>query len=346
MDQETPNPIELLHWYDRHRRVLPWRAAPGQPPDPYHVWLSEVMLQQTTVASVGPYFTRFLTLWPTIADLASASLQDVLREWAGLGYYARARNLHKCAVVITNDHGGIFPDTEAALRTLPGVGTYTAAAISAIAFERHATPVDGNFERVMARLFAVEVPLPTAKSTLRGLAESLTPTSRPGDHAQAVMDLGATVCTPRKPNCIICPWKPACAARARGIAEKLPRKAPKKRRPTRFGTAYWCMNKKAEVLLRRRPKHGMLGGMLEVPSTGWSSSDTAGSPPFEVDWRPLPGVVNHGFTHFHLELTVRAAIVDTTGDCDGEWFSLKALETVGLPSLMAKVVRHALKNLH
>ena len=230
------------------------------------------------------------------------------------------------------------------MRTLPGIGAYTAAALTAIAFERRATPVDGNFERVMARLFAVKDPLPRAKLELRKLAESLTPDSRPGDHAQAVMDLGATVCTPRKPNCLICPWRAACAAHARGIADDLPRKAPKKYRQTRFGTAYWCINEKAEVLLRRRPQHGMLGGMLEVPSTGWSDSDTADSAPLVAEWKTLPGVVRHGFTHFHLELTVRVGKVDVVGECDGEWYSLTKLNTAGLPSLMVKVVRHALKH--
>ena len=343
-------PGDLLLWYDRNRRHLPWRAAPGQTADPYHVWLSEIMLQQTTVATVGPYFKRFLARWPNVADLAAAPLDEVLIEWAGLGYYARARNLHKCAVTIAEHHGGCFPDSEPALLALPGVGVYTAAAIAAIAFDHPATPVDGNFERVMARLHAVEQPMPAAKPRLRDLAATLTPTHRPGDYAQAVMDLGATVCTPRNPKCIICPWSDACAARIAGIAEALPRKVPKKRKPTRHGTAFWYLNPEGDVLLRRRPPSGLLGGMMEIPSTVWvedphKESVATSQAPVPADWRPLPGLVRHTFTHFHLELRVMATRIETAGDmANTRWHPIASLGRAGLPSVMIKIVRHALSH--
>jgi A/G-specific adenine glycosylase len=343
-------PLDLLDWYDHNRRALPWRAGPGRRADPYHVWLSEIMLQQTTVVTVGPYFRRFLTRWPRITDLAAAALEDVLVEWAGLGYYARARNLHKCAVTVVDRHGGDFPDRESALRALPGIGVYTAAAIAAIAFDQPATPVDGNFERVMARLHAVEEPLPAAKPRLRDLATRLTPAQRPGDHAQAVMDLGATVCTPRRPKCLVCPWSPACAARAAGIAESLPRKSPKPAKPTRHGTAFWCLNADHDVLLRRRPSSGLLGGMMEIPSTDWIEDPGPGdritpAQPIAADWRALPGVVRHGFTHFHLELKVLAARVDHRAAPEtAVWHPIADLDRAGLPSVMAKIARHALKH--
>ena len=341
-------PDDLLAWYDRNRRHLPWRAAPGEPADPYRVWLSEIMLQQTTVVTVGPYFRRFLERWPTVTDLAAARLEDVLVEWAGLGYYARARNLHKCAAALASTHDGRFPDTEAGLMELPGIGAYTAAAIAAIAFDRPATPVDGNFERVMARLHAVEEAMPASKPQLRSLAERLTPSLRPGDYAQAVMDLGATVCTPRKPKCMICPWTETCAGRIAGIAESLPRKSPKKPKPTRLGTAFWCLNQDSDVFLRRRPSTGLLGGMMEIPSTEWREDAILGEfklddPPLAADWRELPGVVRHTFTHFHLELRVLAGRTNGTGDpTPGVWHPIADLDRVGLPSVMAKIVRHAL----
>ena len=234
----TPDPAILLQWYDRHRRVLPWRARPGEQADPYRVWLSEIMLQQTTVKAVAPYYARFLARFPTVAELAAAPLDDVLKLWAGLGYYARARNLHACAKAVAERHGGIFPDTEEGLRELPGIGAYTAAAIAAIAFDRRASPVDGNIERVIARLFAVEEELPAAKPRIRELAEALTPPQRAGDFAQAMMDLGATICTPKKPACVLCPWMEACAARARGDQESFPRKAEKKTGALRRGAAF------------------------------------------------------------------------------------------------------------
>mgnify|MGYP003644882691 FL=1 len=350
----APHPIApeelnalLLDWYDRHRRRLPWRAPPGGRAQPYHVWLSEIMLQQTTVATVGPYFRRFIDLWPTVRDLAAADLDAVLHAWQGLGYYARARNLHKCAQAVTERHGGVFPDTEEALLALPGIGAYTAAAIAAIAFDQPATPADGNFERVFARLYAVETPLPQAKPALRALAAALTPAHRPGDHAQAVMDLGATICTPRSPKCMACPWHEPCAARRLGIAGELPRKTPKKQKPTRRGIAFWAVTQDGSVLLRRRPESGLLGGMMEVPSSAWIEAETtlpavAGEAPVKGAWRMLPGLVRHTFTHFHLELTVAAASVSQQPVADGVWVPLDRLGEHALPTVMKKVVTHAL----
>jgi len=343
----------LLAWYDRHARVLPWRVHPSdrmvEQPDPYRVWLSEIMLQQTTVAAVAPYYRDFLRRWPTVQALAESDLDAVLHAWQGLGYYARARNLHKCARVVSEDHGGRFPDTEEALRRLPGVGAYTAAAVAAIAFGRKATPVDGNVERVIARLFAVTTPLPAAKPELRRLAEWLTPSERPGDYAQAIMDLGATVCLPRKPKCLICPWADACAARAAGTVESLPAKAPKAEKPTRHGVAFWAVNAEGAVLLRRRPEKGLLGGMIEVPSTEWRSTpwtaeEAAGLAPVKAAaWLPLTGRVRHGFTHFNLELTLLAGrIAGAAPQGAGLWCPIDRLSDQALPTVMKKVVRHAL----
>ena len=339
-------PAGLLAWYDRHRRAMPWRALPGQRPDPYHVWLSEIMLQQTTVATVGPYFRRFLGLWPSVTDLAAAELDEILHAWQGLGYYARARNLHKCAIAVTEECGGVFPDTEAALLELPGVGPYTAAAVAAIAFGRRATVVDGNVERVMARLYAIETPLPAAKAEMRAKAEALTPAERCGDYAQAVMDLGATVCTPRNPACGICPWMAACAARRLGIEADLPRRAAKAEKPTRRGVAFWLVAPDGAVLLRRRPESGLLGGMMEVPSSGWregpwsESLDTSAAP-LEADWQPLPGLVRHTFTHFHLELKVLAAQAASRADVEGIWCEPGRFGEYALPTAMKKIVRLA-----
>jgi len=343
----------LLAWYDRHRRRLPWRAPPGERPDPYHVWLSEVMLQQTTVATVGGYFHDFVERWPTVAHLAAAELDDVLTAWAGLGYYARARNLHKCARAVTERHGGGFPDTEEALRQLPGIGAYTAAAIAAIAFDRPAAVMDGNIERVIARLHAVETPLPGAKPALHARVAAATPFERPGDFAQAMMDLGATICTPRKPKCILCPLADDCAARAAGIAEALPVKAPKKTRPTRRAVAFFATDPSGAVLLRRRPESGLLGGMMEVPSSPWETDgataldEARAAAPVSAAWRELPGRVRHTFTHFHLELTVAVARVEVSGVGDagsapGRWVAIERLGDVALPSLTRKVVDHAL----
>jgi A/G-specific adenine glycosylase len=342
----------LLAWYDCERRDLPWRAAPGATPDPYCVWLSEIMLQQTTVKAVLPRYTAFLQQWPDVKALASAELGQVLAAWAGLGYYARARNLHACARAIVSEHGGKFPDSEADLRNLPGVGDYTASAIAAIAFGRAATPVDGNIERVVARLFAVVTPLPEAKAEIKALAETLTPAKRPGDFAQALMDLGATICTPRRPSCTLCPLRLDCRGFAEGLTEVIPYRKEKRARPTRRGVAFVALRPDGAVLLRKRPLRGLLGGMLETPSSPWEERRPNGNAlrdaPLNAKWRKLPGLVEHGFTHFHLELSVyradvgldakpkRAARPEACG------FVLRRdLRKAALPSLMRKVLNHA-----
>jgi A/G-specific adenine glycosylase len=343
-------PQRLLAWYDRHQRTLPWRARPGRRPDPYRVWLSEIMLQQTTVATVGPYFRDFLARWPDVDALAAADLDAVLHCWQGLGYYARARNLHRCARVVSGELGGRFPDTEEALRRLPGVGPYTAAAIAAIAFDRPATVMDGNVERVVARLFDVTTPLPRAKPELRRLAESLTPAERPGDYAQAMMDLGATLCLPRKPKCMLCPLNEDCVARRQGNPEELPARAPKALRPKRHGVVFWTQRPDGAVLLRRRPENGLLGGLFEVPSTDWRAApwdigEAEGEAPVPAAWRPLDGIVRHGFTHFELELSLLAGTVGGAGARQGTWCPVDRLSDYALPTLMKKVVRHALAKL-
>jgi A/G-specific adenine glycosylase len=348
--QSTPNDIAaaLLAWYDRHRRALPWRAPPGQVADPYRVWLSEIMLQQTTVAAVGPYFARFLARWPTVRALAAAALDDVLTEWAGLGYYARARNLHACARAVVERHGGLFPADRAALESLPGVGSYTSGAIAAIAFDIPAAAIDGNAERVLARLYRVETPMPAAKPELRRLGEALVPPRRAGDFAQALMDLGSGICTPRKPVCVLCPLRDPCLALAAGCAEDLPRKAAKVERPRRAGVAFWVEDGGGAVLLRRRAEKGLLGGMIEVPSTDWLPAmpivaEARKAAPIGADWRILPGQVRHVFTHFELTLTVWAGRLAGPGDpALGLWVTPDRFGEVALPSLMMKVVRHAM----
>lgn len=337
----------LLAWYDRHRRRLPWRAPPGDPPDPYRVWLSEVMLQQTTVATVGPYFQRFVARWPTVRDLAAAPLDDVLHAWQGLGYYARARNLHRCAQVVMREHDGRFPDTEEGLRALPGVGAYTAAAVAAIAFGRKATPVDGNVQRVIARLYAIEAPLPGARAPVEARARALTPNRRAGDFAQALMDLGSLVCTPRAPMCALCPWRDACLARRMGTPEDFPRKAAKNAKPTRYGIAFWSVDDAGAVLLRRRADKGLLGGMMEIPSTPWRDrpwtlTEARAHGPVRAAWRLLPGAVAHTFSHFHLELTVAVGRVRSGAGADGIWCPLGRLGDFALPTAMKKIVRHVL----
>lgn len=328
---------ELLAWYDRHARALPWRVPPGGGvADPYRVWLSEVMLQQTTVAAVKDYFHRFTTRWPTVHDLAAADDADVMAEWAGLGYYARARNLLKCARAVAAK--GAFPDTRAGLQELPGIGPYTSAAIAAIAFDRAETVVDGNVERVMARIFDEHTPLPAAKPVLTDYAARLTPTARPGDYAQAVMDLGATICTPRNPACGICPWRGPCAARASDTAPDLPRKAPKPAKPTRFGIAYIGRRADGAWLLERRPDKGLLGGTLGWPGTDWTTEDPVESPPIAADWRALDAEVRHTFTHFHLRLSLRVAHLPM--DAPGEFVAADAFNPRDLPTLMRKA--HAL----
>ena len=302
---------QILAWYDTHARSLPWRVSPadhaaGITPDPYRIWLSEVMLQQTTVAAVKDYYHRFTQRWPTVQDLAAAEDGDVMGEWAGLGYYARARNLLKCARVVTNEHDGIFPDSYDGLLKLPGIGPYTAAAISSIAFDLPETVLDGNVERVMARLYDVHAPLPGSKPELKSHAAALTPDQRPGDYAQAVMDLGATICTPKSPACGICPWRQPCQARIAGTATELPKKTPKKPKPTRLGTVYLARSVTGEWLLERRPDKGLLGGMLGWPGSDWNDAPVP-APPFTANWQDLGGEVRHTFTHFHLILQVMVA---------------------------------------
>ncbi|MFN6951177.1 MAG: A/G-specific adenine glycosylase, partial [Albidovulum sp.] len=294
----------LLAWYDRSARVMPWRVGPaerkaGVRPDPYRVWLSEVMLQQTTVAAVRDPFRRFTERWPDVTALAAARDGEVMAEWAGLGYYARARNLLKCARTIARDHGGRFPETRDALLSLPGVGPYTAAAVAAIAFDEPAAVVDGNVERVIARLFAVATPLPAAKAELMTLAARLTPTQRPGDFAQAMMDLGATICTPRTPACDLCPLRSACEGHAAGIADDLPRRLPKPAKPTRVGISFVGIREDGAMLVERRPERGLLGGMLGWPGTDWTLTDPVATPPAPGSWRMVAGDVRHSFTHFH-----------------------------------------------
>ncbi len=328
----------MLGWYDGHARALPWRIPPGAPtaPDPYRVWLSEVMLQQTTVAAVRDYFRRFTGRWPTVIDLAAAADADVMGEWAGLGYYARARNLLKCAREIAGRHGGVFPDTYDGLLALPGIGPYTAAAIAAIAFDRPETVLDGNVERVMARLHDLHTPLPAAKPALRDMAAALTPHERPGDYAQAVMDLGATICTPKSPACGICPLRDRCAARGAGTAADLPRKTPKKPKPTRYGTVYLGRRCDGAWLLERRPDRGLLGGMLGWPGSDWGGA-ARDAAPLAADWTALPGQVRHTFTQFHLVLTVLTAALPADS-APGTGFFLPAdqFRPSDLPTVMRK----------
>jgi A/G-specific adenine glycosylase len=340
----------LLAWYDRHRRQLPWRALSGERSDPYRVWLSEIMLQQTTVKAVGPYFEKFIARWPSVADLGAASLDDVLRMWAGLGYYSRARNLHACAVSVLRDHGGAFPNSEEGLRSLPGVGPYTAAAIAAIAFDRRTMPVDGNIERVVSRLFAVEESLPKAKPRIQELAATLLGPSRAGDSAQALMDLGSSICTPKKPACSLCPLGNDCLARARGDQETFPRKAPKKTGTLRRGAAF-VVTRGDELLVRTRAEKGLLGGMTEVPNSGWIADQSgrialkqAPSLKTVSRWHRQAGVVTHVFTHFPLELVIYTACVGArTRAPEGmRWVKIATLKDEALPNVMRKVIAHGL----
>lgn len=335
----TTLPDILLDWYDRNARVMPWRVPPeekkaGIRPDPYRVWLSEVMLQQTTVAAVRDYFRRFTDRWPTVADLAAAEDAAVMAEWAGLGYYARARNLLACAREVVRDHGGVFPATRDGLLTLPGIGPYTAAAIASIAHDEAATVVDGNVERVMSRLWLVTEPLPAAKVELTRLAARLTPDDRPGDYAQAVMDLGATICTPRNPACGICPWRGPCRALADGVQATLPRKAEKAAKPVRQGTLWLARRADGAWLLDRRPERGLLGGMLGFPGDAW---DGAGGPqPLTADWQEI-GEVRHTFTHFHLILRLmRADVALDAAPLRGTFLTRDAFGPADLPTVMRK----------
>jgi len=364
-------PALLLAWYDRHRRKLPWRPPAGERADPYRVWLSEIMLQQTGVKTVAPYFERFLTRWPDVGALGSASQDDVLRMWAGLGYYLRARNLHACAVKVLREHGGVFPDSEEGLRALPGIGPYTAAAIAAIAFGRRTMPVDGNIERVVSRLFAVEAPLPQAKPLIQQLAATLLGASRAGDDkaragdnkaragdeksragdsAQALMDLGSSICTPKKPACALCPLNDGCAARRRGDQEIFPRKLAKKTGALRRGAAF-VVTRGPELLVRTRPEKGLLGGMTEVPGSDWLTGldDKAAlkqAPQCKAvsRWHRKAGVVTHVFTHFPLELVVYTARVAgrTRAPMGMRWVPIETLQDEALPNVMRKAIAHGL----
>jgi A/G-specific adenine glycosylase len=354
-------PALLLAWYDRHRRALPWRPLAGERIDPYRVWLSEIMLQQTGVKTVGPYFEKFVARWPDVKALGGASLDDVLRMWAGLGYYSRARNLHACAVAVLSDHGGTFPDTEESLRALPGVGPYTAAAIAAIAFGRRTMPVDGNIERVVSRLFAVEEELPQAKPLIQRLAATLLDDgdeksragdeeSRAGDSAQALMDLGSSICTPKKPACVLCPLNEDCVSRARGDQETYPRKAPKKSGTLRRGAAF-VVTRGDELLVRTRPEKGLLGGMTEVPSSHWLAAQDDKTALTQAPvvksitrWHRKAGVVTHVFTHFPLELVVYTAHIPARSRApEGmRWVPISTLKDEALPNVMRKVIAHGL----
>ncbi|MDE1996544.1 MAG: A/G-specific adenine glycosylase [Rhizobiaceae bacterium] len=348
---EVPTAPRLLAWYDRHHRDLPWRVSPpmaarGILPDPYHIWLSEVMLQQTTVPAVKAYFAKFLERWPTVGDRAAAPTDDVMAAWAGLGYYARARNLKKCAEAVANDHGGIFPDTEEGLRALPGIGDYTSAAVAAIAFNRQAAVMDGNVERVISRLYAIATPLPAAKPLMKQKVAMLTPADRPGDFAQAMMDLGATICTPKRPACSLCPFNDACEALRLHDPEHFPVKAAKKDKPVRQGAAFVAVNGDGEIYLRRRVASGLLGGMTEVPTTGWTAridgETTTAAAPFAADWQ-MAGTVTHVFTHFELRLSIfRAQVKKEIADHDGWWEPVTNLEAQALPTVMKKAIAQAI----
>ena len=361
---------QLLAWYDRHRRELPWRAKKGKRADPYRVWLSEIMLQQTTVAAVAGYYRKFLERWPTVEALAGAPLDDVLAAWAGLGYYARARNLHKAAAVVACELGGKFPRTAEELRKLPGIGAYTAGAIAAIAFDEREAAVDANAERVLARIYAIAEPLPNAKPVLRKLGQALAPEKRAGDLVQALMDLGATICTPKRPACANCPWAGSCEGRRKGIAESLPRKGAERVRPLKRGAAFIVRDAKDCVLVVKRPEKGLLGGMLEPPLGPWtdafpSRAEAMLQAPFRGEWTKRAGIVRHGFTHFELEIEVyvmsergtseRGRISKSAPDAGGApalrrdrlnseaiWIPIDKLKDAALPTVMRKIIAHGL----
>ena len=340
----------LLAWYDRHARKLPWRIPPKQSksgvrPDPYRVWLSEIMLQQTQVATVRDYYEKFLDNWPSVEALAAAETEDVMKAWAGLGYYSRARNLNKCADEVASQHGSRFPKTADELRQLPGIGDYTAAAIAAIAFGEPVAVVDGNVERIIARQYRIETPLPAAKAEIRQLLTPLVPNERPGDFAQAMMDLGATLCSPKKPACSLCPVSEGCQAFKAGDAERFPRKAAKAEKPVRQGAVFVIRNGKDAVWLVKRPDSGLLGGMSALPGTDWSArkDGLTGEPalPFEGDWRKVGGV-RHTFTHFHLQLEVWETDMTGAPPFKGWWSAPETLQTEALPTVMKKAIAAAL----
>ena len=345
-----PDPRALLEWYDQNARTLPWRIPPAQSkagvkPDPYHVWLSEIMLQQTQVATVREYYEKFLSRWPTVTRLAAADVDDVMAAWAGLGYYSRARNLKQCAEQVTHEFGGAFPETAAALKQLPGIGDYTAAAIAAIAFGEPVAVIDGNIERVVSRLYRIATPLPAARADIRRHLDEMIPPGRPGDFAQALMDLGAAICKPRNPVCERCPLQPGCAARAHGDMERFPVKAAKKPKPTRKGAAFVIENSSGHILLERRAKSGLLGGMSAPPTTAWNSRQDGATGkralPFDADWS-LKGEVRHTFTHFHLRLEVWHAVSEAPPDHDGWWAPVDRLDGEALPKVFRKVLERAL----
>ena len=351
LHRTMPHAGLLLGWYDRHHRDLPWRVSPpmaarGVTPDPYRVWLSEVMLQQTTVQAVKSYFALFTSRWPTVDALAQADSEDVMKAWAGLGYYARARNLKKCAEAVASRHAGVFPDTEDGLKSLPGIGDYTAAAIAAIAFNRRSAVLDGNVERVISRLYAIETPLPAAKPEMRALVAAMTPADRPGDFAQGMMDLGATICTPRRPACALCPFNAACRVLGLGDPESFPRKAAKKEKPVRLGAAFVAQDATGAVLLRKRTESGLLGGMTEVPGSAWTAridGETGiGAAPFPADWQAC-GTVTHVFTHFELRLSVyRSTITERIDGAAGWWQPKETLDGEALPTVMKKAIKQAI----
>jgi A/G-specific adenine glycosylase len=346
---KPPTAEDLLTWYDTNRRTLAWRAKPGAPTNPYRIWLSEIMLQQTTVQAVDRYYRDFLRRWPTVTALARASLDEVLSAWAGLGYYSRARNLHRTARIVAEESGGRFPRTAAELKKLPGIGEYTSAAIASIAFGERVAAIDANGERVLARLFALEEPLPKIRKRMAALADALVPAERPGDFAQALMDLGSMVCTLKRPACAACPLAANCLAKRLGIAEKLPVKASEVARPTRRGAAFVAIDRKGAVLLERRPENGLLGGMLQPPLGPWrdrfpEAGDALGEAPFAGHWIKAPNFVRHSFTHFHLEVEVYVARFARRPTYDGEWVAREDLSRSALPTAMKKLVHHALDN--
>jgi A/G-specific adenine glycosylase len=343
---QTDLASRLLDWYDRHRRVLPWRAPAGKRADPYRVWLSEIMLQQTTVQAVAGYYRKFLGRWPDVCALAAAKQDDVLAAWSGLGYYARARNLHAAAKIVARQMGGKFPLTAEALRALPGIGGYTAGAIAAIAYDERQAAMDANAERVIARLYAVETPMPKAKIALHALGMALVP-QRAGDFAQALMDLGSAICTPKRPACPNCPWTEDCLARKRGIQENLPVKAPKAARPLKRGAAFVARDRAGAVLLIKRPDKGLLASMLEPPLGPWtdafpSNASALKQAPFPAGWKKRPGQVRHGFTHFELEIEVYRADIAKRPKIPGQWIASEKLHGVALPTVMRKIIEHGL----